>query len=167
MIPVAFKTLSRWRSSHVAFKTLSRWRSSPWLLLFLRVALGLTFLYAGVSKLRQPWYVFAGMIDNYGLIPPSVSEPIARTLPAVEAVLGVTLVVGLYRKLASTIAVGTLAFFFVLMLQAYLRGLKIDCGCLGAGQTLGPKTLLRDGVLLSASLVLSYLYWKGSKQTEV
>ena len=130
----------------------------------LRLALGLVFLYAGYAKLRQPWYVFAGMIDNYGVVAPSVSEVIARVLPPLEVVLGVALLAGLYRKSTSAAAVVFLLPFFVLMLWAYASGLKIDCGCFGPGQMLGPRTLLRDGALLAASIWFALLSWRSAGQ---
>jgi uncharacterized membrane protein YphA (DoxX/SURF4 family) len=130
----------------------------------LRLALGLVFLYAGYAKLRQPWYVFAGMIDNYGVVAPSVSEMIARVLPPLEVVLGVALLAGLYRKTTSAAGVILLFPFFALMLWAYAKGMKIDCGCFGPGQMLGPRTLLRDGVLLAASLWFAFLSWRSLGQ---
>jgi uncharacterized membrane protein YphA (DoxX/SURF4 family) len=130
----------------------------------LRLALGLVFLYAGYVKLRQPWYVFAGMIDNYGVVAPSVSEVIARVLPPLEVVLGVALLAGFYRKISSAAAVVLLLPFFGLMLWAYARGMEIDCGCFGPGQTLGPRTLFRDGVLVAAASSLAFLSWRSSAQ---
>ena len=130
----------------------------------LRLALGLVFLYAGYAKLRQPWYVFAGMIDNYGVVQPSVSEIIARVLPPLEVVLGVALVAGLYRRVSSTAAIIFLFPFFALMVWAYAKGMKIDCGCFGPGQMLGPKTLLRDGVLLAVSIWFAFLSWRSPKE---
>ncbi len=132
----------------------------------LRVALGLVFLYAGYAKLRQPWYVFAGMIDNYGVVRPSVSEIIARVLPPLEVVLGVALLAGLYRRISSAAAIIFLFPFFALMLWAYAKGMKIDCGCFGPGQMLGPRTLLRDGALLAVSIWFALLSWRSPAKTE-
>jgi uncharacterized membrane protein YphA (DoxX/SURF4 family) len=126
----------------------------------LRLALGLVFLYAGYVKLRQPWYVFAGMIDNYGVVAPSVSEAIARVLPPLEVVLGVALLAGLYRKISSAAAIVLLVPFFALMVWAYAKGMKIDCGCFGPGQMLGPRTILRDGLLVAASAWFAFLSWR-------
>ena len=126
----------------------------------LRLVLGLVFLYAGYVKLRQPWYVFAGMIDNYGVVSPSVSEVIARVLPPLEVVLGVALLAGLYRKTSSAAAIVLLFPFFALMVWAYAKGMKIDCGCFGPGQILGPRTILRDGVLVAASIWFVCLSWR-------
>lgn len=128
--------------------------------LALRLVLGLVFLYAGYVKLRQPWYVFAGMIDNYGVVAPSVSEMIARVLPPLEVVLGVALLAGLYRKISSAAAIILLFPFFALMVWAYAKGMKIDCGCFGPGQMLGPRTILRDGVLVAASIWFAFLCWR-------
>mgnify|MGYP000358806103 CR=1 FL=1 len=126
----------------------------------LRLILGLVFVYAGYAKLRQPWYVFAGMIDNYGVVPPSVSEVIARTLPSLEILLGLALLTGVCRKISSAAAVIILLPFFALMVWAYARGMKIDCGCFGPGQTLGPRTILRDAALVAASAWLMLLTWR-------
>lgn len=126
----------------------------------LRLILGLVFVYAGYVKLRQPWYVFAGMIDNYGVVPPSVSELIARILPAFELMLGLVLIAGVCRKTSSAAAVFMLLPFFALMVWAYARGMKIDCGCFGPGQTLGPRTILRDAALVAASAWLMLLSWR-------
>ena len=128
----------------------------------LRLALGLVFLYAGYAKLRQPWYVFAGMIDNYGVVAPSVSEMIARVLPPLEVVLGVALLGGLYRRTSSAAAVALLFPFFALMVWAYAKGMKIDCGCFGPGQMLGPRTILRDGALVAASIWFAFLSWRST-----
>ena len=130
----------------------------------LRLALGLVFIYAGYTKLRRPWYAFAGMIDNYGVVEPSVSEMIARVLPPVEVMLGVALLAGLYRRISSAAAVVLLLPFFALMIWAYARGMKIDCGCFGPGQMLGPRTILRDGVLLAASLWFTFLCWRSKTE---
>lgn len=132
----------------------------------LRVTLGLVLLYAGYVKMRQPWYVFAGMIDNYGVVPPSVSEWTARVLPPIEVALGVVLVSGLWRKISSAMVLALLAPFFGLMLWAYLKGMKIDCGCFGPGETLGPKTLLRDGVLLTAATWFACLSWRNQNTSQ-
>ena len=128
----------------------------------LRLVLGLVLVYAGYVKLRQPWYVFAGMIDNYGVVPPSVSEVVARALPALELVLGLGLIAGIYRRISSTAAFIMLVPFFALMVWAYARGMKIDCGCFGPGQTLGPRTILRDGVLVGVSTWLMLLSWRST-----
>ena len=53
--------------------------------------------------------------------------------------------------------------FFVLMVRTYVAGMQIDCGCFGSGDALGPRTLLRDGLLLAASITLSVCAFYRSK----
>src|SRR4051812_12030297 len=119
------------------------------------MVLGGIFLYAAYTKLRQPWFIFAMSIDAYHIFPEWASLTIARVLPWGELVLGLMLVSGLLLRAGSMAAALLLTLFLGLMLWAYSRGMAIDCGCFGAGEALGPMTLLRDGSLLIASLVLA------------
>jgi hypothetical protein len=47
--------------------------------------------------------------------------------------------------------------FMALMVRSYVKGMAIDCGCFGSGDPISWKTLLRDGTMLVASLVLTGL----------
>lgn len=123
----------------------------------LRLVVGAVLLYAAYSKLRQPWLVFAMSIDAYGLLPEWAVLFAARTLPWAELVLAVLIVKGCGLRYAALAATTLLAVFFAVMVYSYQRGLSIDCGCFGLGDTLGFRTLFRDGVLLAASVVLTVL----------
>ena len=117
-------------------------------LLTLRVLLGAVFLYAAYSKLREPWLMFAMQIDAYQLLPQWAVLFIARTLPWGEVVLGLALVAGIGLRYAAAGATLLMAVFFAIMTFTFLKGLQIDCGCFGPGETIGPKTLARDATLL-------------------
>jgi len=55
----------------------------------------------------------------------------------------------------STVATSLLLMmFFGLMIRAYAKGMEINCGCFGPGETISWRTLLRDGALLAGSLTL-------------
>jgi hypothetical protein len=41
------------------------------------------------------------------------------------------------------------------MIRSWAAGLKIDCGCFGPGEALGPKTLVRDGSLVALSIAVT------------
>jgi hypothetical protein len=41
------------------------------------------------------------------------------------------------------------------MVRAHFKGLGIDCGCFGFGEKLGPRTLVRDGLLVLLSLAVA------------
>jgi|HubBroStandDraft_1064217.scaffolds.fasta_scaffold11525_2 uncharacterized membrane protein YphA (DoxX/SURF4 family) len=126
-------------------------------ILLLRLTIGAVFLYAAYTKLRDPWALFAMSVDSYKILPEWAVLAVARSLPWFELALGVVLVSGFVLRHASVVAAGLLAVFFTLMVVSYARGLTIDCGCFGPGEALGPKTLLRDGTLLSLAIVLAVL----------
>src|SRR4026209_448682 len=100
-----------------------------WIAVILRIALGGIFIYAAWIKLRLPWQLFAMSIDSYQLLPPGPVEFLARTLPAVELLLGVALIVGKWLRISSAIMSALLLVFFTLIVRAAVKGQEISCGC--------------------------------------
>ena len=131
--------------------------------LALRILLGVVFVYAAYTKLRQSWLLFALSIDSYQLLPEWAVLALARTLPWLELSLGVALLLGWKLRWAAIAASVMLGGFFGVMLLSYVRGNTIDCGCFGVGEALSVTTLLRDGALLTAAIVLAYI--AGSRRT--
>jgi uncharacterized membrane protein YphA (DoxX/SURF4 family) len=130
----------------------------------LRIALGAVFVYAAYTKLFQfaegrlhllPWQLFAMAIDSYQLLPSSLVEVIAKTLPWFELLIGVLLIVGRWVRFASAATSLLLAVFMSLMIRAFVKGQEISCGCFGPGDIISWKTLLRDGSMLAGSLVVT------------
>jgi putative oxidoreductase len=120
-----------------------------------RLILGAIFVYAAYAKLKAPWLEFAGTLNSYELLPESALEPLAKTLPWCELALGVALVSGIWQRWFALIASLLLGLFFTVMVRSYVVGLKIDCGCFGPGEALGPKTLARDGSLLALAIAVT------------
>src|ERR1700678_3656279 len=123
------------------------------LLLVLRVGLGALFVYAAWLKLRDPWQIFAMSIDSYRILPLQAVELAARVIPWLELAIGLLLIAGLWLRISGSIVSLLLLTFFVLMLRAYAKGMAIDCGCLGPGETISWKTLLRDRTMVAAALL--------------
>jgi uncharacterized membrane protein YphA (DoxX/SURF4 family) len=121
----------------------------------LRVGLGGVFGYAAWVKLREPWMLFAMSVDAYHVLPEWGAVAVARTLPWLELLLAIMLVLGIWKRLSLPAASALLAVFFGLMVRSYVRGEGIDCGCFGPGEAISPITLLRDGGLLAASVFLT------------
>jgi len=100
-----------------------------------RLALAGLFLYAAYPKLADP-EAFARAITNYRVSLPMIGQGYvylaAGFLPALEAVAAVSLVFTRTKQASSLILSCLLALFAVLILQAVLRGLNIDCGCFGS-----------------------------------
>ncbi len=132
-----------------------------------RLILGIVFLYAAYTKLNAPWLVFAVSINSYQVVPLNLIEPIARTLPWFELLLGLLLLSGLWLRWVGLVCTGLLGFFFVLMVRSFAIGLQIDCGCFGPGEALGPKTLVRDGTLLALSLAVTVFAFLKPKPSPV
>jgi uncharacterized membrane protein YphA (DoxX/SURF4 family) len=124
-------------------------------ILVLRLVLGAIFLYAAWTKLRQSYLIFAMSIDAYQLLPAWAVLAVARTLPWFELLVGVLLMVGYKLRWVSIAGSGLLAMFFALMLRSYFLGQGIDCGCFGVGDAISLKTLVRDGSMLAAAVLLT------------
>lgn len=143
-------------------------KAMKWTTLIGRLILGGVFLYAAYTKLIQPWTVFALAIDSYQLLPPSVVLFVARWLPWFELALGLLLLTGFQLRYSASAASLLLAVFLGIMVRSYVKGLGIDCGCFGMGEALGPRTLIRDGVLTAFSIalaVLAFLQTSRSRRT--
>jgi putative oxidoreductase len=141
-------------------------RAIGWLLLALRIALGGVFIYAGAIKLNDPLQ-FADNIALFSILPVSLINPLALSLPIFEILSGGLLVVGWLRRPAALAVVVISVVFLGAIASALARGLTIDCGCFGGGVPSRERMWLdlgRDLVLLAAAL-LTYLHY-GSRLTE-
>jgi uncharacterized membrane protein YphA (DoxX/SURF4 family) len=120
-----------------------------------RIALGGIFIYAALLKISDP-VGFAGSIAAYKILPYFASYLTAATLPFLELICGILLVIG-YRVKGGALLIGLMNLVFIVALaSAIVRGLDIDCGCFKQG---GAKTspwlaLLRDLVFLAMTAVV-------------
>ena len=130
----------------------SKWRIA---IIVLRLIVGGIFVYAAWTKLSEPWQLFAMNIDSYRVLPLTMVEFVARTLPWFEAAVGLLVMAGIWLRISSTAVSLLLLVFFSLMVRAYLSGMEINCGCFGTGEPISWKTLLRDGALLAAALTIT------------
>lgn len=135
-----------------------------WITFALRLILGAIFVYAAWVKLRLPWQLFAMSIDSYQLLPSSLVEVLARTLPWVELLLGLMLIAGRWLRYSSTMISLLLLVFFSLMVRAAVKGQEISCGCFGPGETISWKTMLRDGLMLAGSLFLTAMAFRSGRK---
>ena len=128
----------------------------PWLILVIRILLGIIFLYASYDKIMDPGK-FARSIANYHIVPFGLENSIAIILPWLELFIGVGLIAGIMVDGAAGITGSLLVIFILLILQAILRGFNIECGCgLKEGEMVGWTKILENIVFLFASwMVLS------------
>ena len=122
----------------------------------LRVILGVVFVYASWYKLAMP-NDFAVSIAMYEMVPLWLINVMAITLPAIELVVGVTLILGLWTR-ASVAVINAMLVMFIIAIAyvVYIRGLaEFGCGCFSpaaeeASGEMATGTLVRDVVYLAA-----------------
>ena len=120
-----------------------------------RILLSCVFVYAAWSKLQDP-ALFADMIRSYRLVPDMMANWAAIILPPLELVAGLAIIFTKWSRESALLITGMLLVFLVGLTQAWLRGLKIDCGCFGPSEAGEAPPLwvdiLRDIGLLAASI---------------
>ena len=125
-----------------------------WALLGVRIVVGGVFLYAGAAKLADP-AAFAEAIARYRLTPDWLNVPLARFLPWVELLAGISLATGTLARGGAGIAGGLSAMFAVAIAAALVRGLDIHCGCFGStGGPVSWQHVTRNLVTLSACVAV-------------
>jgi len=132
----------------------------------LGIALGAVFIYASIDKIEQP-REFARIVYHYRLIGPSAAlgfvpaNTLAVTLPWVEALTGLLLIVGVWRREAALTAAFLLVTFLVAVGWALAHGIDVEnCGCFsvsGEGRAAGTKLILQDLGLLAVALLLAFV----------
>ena len=96
------------------------------------------------------------------------ANALAVMLPWVEALTGLLLVVGLWRREAALTSALLLAMFLVAVGWALAHGIDVEnCGCFsvsGEGRAAGLKLILQDVGLLAVALVLALVPPRGQLQ---
>jgi len=114
-----------------------KWFTHPWLTIRVQLALGALFVIAAVPKIIDP-PSFAHMIYNYRIVPASVINIMALTMPWIELLCGLALIIGVWKRAALMLIAAMLVVFIVAIGINLGRGNAIDCGCFNvadAGKT--------------------------------
>jgi len=121
-----------------------------------RLGLAAVWLASGVLKALDPDQTYLA-VRAYDVLPSPAVALVAGVLPWLEIALGVLLLAGLGVRAVAVLSAALLLVFVAGVVQAWARGLSIDCGCFGGGGTVAPgetaygRELLRDaGFLLLA-----------------
>jgi len=118
-----------------------------------RVSLSLTFLYSGLVKLSNPWYVLASSIVDFkvGIRESSaLLHPLSVAIPWAEVAIAVLLLFPLRWVVLSTGAI--LLAFLGLGVASELRGMQVTCGCWGGTMLVGPMWFSEDGGMFLMAL---------------
>ena len=129
-----------------------------WLVMMLRLGFGLFLIIAAIDKIRHP-YPFADVVENYRVLGEGFSRWVAVWLPVFEILLGVMLIVGIWLDAAALLNALLMTAFFILVTQAYARGLDIRCGCyfFEGEAVIGLQKIIENLVLTGLSLLLFFI----------
>ncbi|MFP4084625.1 MAG: MauE/DoxX family redox-associated membrane protein [Desulfonatronovibrio sp.] len=130
-------------------KHLKKFISSPYLALVLRLYIGGIFIYASMYKINYG-AEFAETIAGYELAPYWMVNILAITMPWLELICGIMLVVG-FRAKSSTVVIAFLLFLFTVgVFVNLLRDSPISCGCFSSAEDpISWMTLIRDVIWLA------------------
>lgn len=93
-----------------------------------RMVVGFIFIYASYSKILDP-ISFSDNIHNYHIAPIFVENIVALFIPALELVVGIFLILGVFLEASSNLIIGMLVLFILMLSQAAFRGIDVHCGC--------------------------------------
>ncbi|KPJ64284.1 hypothetical protein AMK68_01965 [candidate division KD3-62 bacterium DG_56] len=118
-----------------------------------RLFVGAVLIWAAYPKILEP-NEFAKAVIAYQALPYAWSNLAAITVPWVEIIAGVLLVVGAVTRGSALVASVLYLAFMAIMISAMTRGIMIDdCGCFGFAEPLTWLLVWRDVALLAAALV--------------
>ena len=95
-----------------------------------QIAMGLVFAWAALAKLGD-LREFANQVHNFRMVPIFAENVIALSLPWIELVAALALILNIRARSGAVVVTGLLAVFTVAIVVALMRGLDIECGCFG------------------------------------
>lgn len=130
---------------------------------FSRIILGVTFVFSGFVKLIDPYgtaYKIEDYFSAFGLASLNfLSMPFSFLQSAVEFVMGVFLLLGIYRKINSRLLLIVMVFMTILTLYLAIANPVKDCGCFGDALVITNwQTFYKNIVLLACSIIIFYKY---------
>jgi uncharacterized membrane protein YphA (DoxX/SURF4 family) len=103
--------------------------ANPRVQLALRLLLGAFFVYASLDKIASP-AAFAKAVYQWQIGGPVPSNVVAVTLPWIELLAGLLLVVGAWRREAALVIALLLVVFILAAASVIARGIDVEnCGC--------------------------------------
>ena len=121
-----------------------------------QIVVGVIFLFAALPKIGDLGS-FALQLHNYRMMPVALENLMAMTLPWIELVIALALLLGIYARSGAVLSAGLMGVFLLAIGQAVARGLDIDCGCFGTTDAaeVGFTKLAEDVGFLALAVVAS------------
>lgn len=117
----------------------------------IRVLIGIILIYAAIPKLSFPER-FLNTVMMYNIAPSGVNILIAATLPWLELLIGVCLILGIAVQGAIAASAGLFITYSVALVSVHHRGLAFDCGCFG---TMSGHSSTLDASVIGRTVVLA------------
>lgn len=125
-----------------------------YLTVILRLLVGGTFVFSGATKLLEHSQ-FVDVVDGYHILPHSLATAYAVTLPWVELVIGVYLILGILIRPSSIVAVLMATSFVVANVSSIFRGDEYCGSCFGEDiLLLAWQSLIIDALIIMAGVYL-------------
>jgi len=138
--------------------------------LTLRMLLAAFFVYASHDKIASP-AGFAKIVYQWQVAGPLASNLVAVTLPWVELVAGLLLIVGVWRREAALVIALLLVVFLAAAASVLARGIDVvNCGCVSVAKEavdaawppawmkgVGWFLVARNLLMLAAALVIAFV----------
>lgn len=116
--------------------------------------MGGVFIVAAMAKIGDV-AAFSTQIHNFRMMPVSLENLVAMTLPWIELLAGLSLLLGIRPRAGGLIVTVLMAFFLVAVAVALARGLDIECGCFGTAD--GSRVGLRKMAENLGMLILAFI----------
>lgn len=127
-------------------------------LIILKLVIGFVFVVASLGKIIDP-QSFAKDVYSYAILPATLVPLFAATIPWIEFISGLLLMLDIYPKSNAFIINGLLVVFIIAIAIDVWRGIEISCGCfdfLFPEEKIGWATIARDFVLLIMGLIIMF-----------
>jgi len=107
--------------------------------LALRLLLGAVFVYASLPKIANP-AGFAKAVYQWQVGGPVASNVVAVTLPWIELIAGLLLIVGAWKRAAALVTAFLLVVFLAGAASVMARGIDVEnCGCVSVEANAAPS----------------------------
>ena len=121
----------------------------------LRIGLGGVFVIAGYGKLCGI-DVFVQTVKFYDILPESLATAYGYTLPYVEFIIGIMLILGIFLRINAGISILSTVSFIIAKSITLARGANPPCCCLRWFDMLCSQSLAIDFIMLAAALQILF-----------
>ena len=130
------------------------WLENSYVVRGSQIVIGLIFAWAALAKLGD-LEAFATAVHNFRIVPVATENLLAVTLPWIELVAAVALILNVQARCAAVLLASLLVLFTLGIALAMMRGLSFECGCFGKDDSTSVgvvKLLQNTGMLIVAAI---------------